>query len=163
MRNALRTFRTPHASLLTGARPGAQYDRVQSPSSAMGLFRAYRKFGGRLALLALALQFYLSFAHIHPDDIYGPVGRALSAAEAINLPAAESLKPIPPGEPWYSGDALCPVCETIYFLSISATPDAPAVLPLTFSSRPTEHSAVVAALFVAPRRAPFQSRAPPTA
>ena len=129
----------------------------------MGLFRAHRRFGGRLALFALALQFYLSFAHIHPDDIYGPVGRALFAAETVNLPTGESYKPIPAGQPWYSGDALCPICETIYFLSISSTPDAPEVLQLTFSSRPAVHSAVHTALFIAPRRAPFQSRAPPTA
>ena len=128
----------------------------------MRWFRAHGKFGGRLALFALALQFYLSFAHIHPDDIYGPVGQALSAAEAVNLPAAESFKPIPVDQPWYSGDALCPICETIYFLGNSFTPDAPAILPLTFVSRHAEHSIVPAALFIAPRRAPFQSRAPPT-
>ena len=127
----------------------------------MGLFRAYRKFGGRLALFALALQFYLSFAHIHPDDIYGPVGQALSVAETINLPAAESFKPVPPGQPWYSGDALCPICETIYFLSTSFTPDAPEILPLAFLARPAEHSAVRVAPFIAPRRPAFQSRAPP--
>ncbi len=85
-----------------------------------------------MALFALALQFYLSFAHIHPDDIYGPVGHALSVAEAVNLPAAESFKSIPADTPWYTGDALCPICETIYFLSTSFTPEAPAVLPLTF-------------------------------
>jgi hypothetical protein len=129
----------------------------------MGCFRAYRKFGGRLALLALALQFYLSFAHIHPEDIYGPVGASLSVAEAVNLPAAESFKAVPADQPWYSGDALCPICETIYFLSNSFTPDAPAVLPLTFSSRPAEHAVAPAAFVVARRRAPFQSRAPPTA
>ena len=129
----------------------------------MGLFRAYRKLGGRLALCALALQFYLSFAHIHPDDIYGPIGRALSAAEAVNLPAAESFKPIPAGQPWHSGEAPCPICKTIYFLGISSTADTPAVLPLTFASRPAEHFAIYTALFVAPRRASFQSRAPPIA
>ena len=129
----------------------------------MRWFRAYRKFGGRLALFALALQFYLSFAHIHPDDIYGPVGRALSVAEAVNLPPAESLKSIPADQPWYSGDALCPICETIYFLSNSFTPDTPAVPALTFSSRAAEHSPLHAALFIAPQRAPFQSRAPPLA
>jgi len=128
----------------------------------MGLFRAYRKFGSRLALFALALQFYLSFAHIHPDDIYGPVGQALAAAEAVNLPAAESFKPVPSDQPWYSGDALCPICETIYFLGTSFTPNAPEVLPLTFSSRPAGHLAVHAALFTPPRRALFQPRAPPT-
>jgi hypothetical protein len=129
----------------------------------MGLFRAYRKFGGRLALFALAMQFYLSFAHIHPEDIYGPVGQALSVAETVNLPAAESFKSIPAGQPWYTGDGLCPICETIYFLSNSFTPDTPAVLPLMFSSRLSEHAAIVAAVFVVSRRAPFQSRAPPIA
>jgi hypothetical protein len=129
----------------------------------MSWFRANRNFGGRLALFALALQFYLSFAHIHADDIYGPVGEPLSVAEAVSLPAAESFEPIPADEPWYSGDALCPICETIYFLSTSSTPDAPEVLPLTYVSRPAEHSAIGAAIFVMPRRAPFQSRAPPAA
>ena len=129
----------------------------------MRWFRAYGKFGGRLALFALALQFYLSFAHIHPEDIYGPVGASLSVAEAVNLPAAESFKAVPADQPWYTGDALCPICETIYFLSNSFTPDAPAVLPLTFSSRPAEHAVAPAAFVVTPRRAPFQSRAPPTA
>ena len=129
----------------------------------MGWSRAYRRFGGRLALFALALQFYLSFAHIHPDDIYGPVGQALSVAETVNLPAAESFNAIPPDQPWYTGDGLCPICETIYFLSTSFTPDAPGVQPPTFSSRRAEHAVAPAAFVVTPRRAPFQSRAPPTA
>jgi hypothetical protein len=118
----------------------------------MGLFRSYRKFGGRLALFALALQFYLSFAHIHPEDIYGSLGRALSVAETVNLPAAESFRPIPADQPWYSGEALCPICETSY---------TPKVLPPTFSSRPAEHFANRAVLFVAQRCASFRSRAPP--
>jgi hypothetical protein len=127
----------------------------------MGLFRSYRKFGGRLALFALALQFYLSFPHIHPEDIYGSLGRALSVAETVNLPAAESFRPIPADQPWYSGEALCPICETSYFLSTSSPPDTPKVLPPTFSSRPAEHFANRAVLFVAQRRASFRSRAPP--
>ncbi len=122
----------------------------------MGWFRAYRKFGGRLALFALALQFYLSFAHIHPDDIYGPVGQVVvrRRRRSICLRRSRSTS-IPAGQPWYSGDALCPICETIYFLSNSFTPDAPAVLPLTFSSRPAEHAAA---------SRPFSSRrgAPPS-
>jgi hypothetical protein len=129
----------------------------------MGWFRAYRKFGGRLALFALALQFYLSFAHIHPEDIYGPVGVSLAAAESVVLPQAQSLRSIPPDRPWYSGDALCPICETIYFLATSFNPQAPQVSWPSFVSRPVEQLAVVAALFIAPQRAPFQSRAPPSA
>jgi hypothetical protein len=128
----------------------------------MGWFRAYRAFGGRLALFALALQFYLSFAHIHPDDIYGPVGGSLLAAEQIVLPSAESLRAMPADQPWYSDDALCPICETMYFLGISSVPEAPQIALSPSISRPLDHPAIVAALFVAPRRALFQSRAPPT-
>lgn len=125
--------------------------------------RAHSKFGGGLALFALALQFYLSFAHIHPDDIYGPVGGSLTVAEAVVLPPAESLRSIPADQPWYSADALCPICEAMYFLATSSVPKAPQVLPPALASWPAEHSAVVAALLVAPRRAAFQSRAPPIA
>jgi hypothetical protein len=127
----------------------------------MNWFRTHRIFGGRLALFALALQFYLAFGHIHPDDIYGPVGGSLDAAEVVMLPSAESVRAIPAGQPWYDSDALCPICETIYFLSTSFTPQAPEVLPLRFVARPVEHSTTVVAFFVAPRRAVFQSRAPP--
>ena len=81
----------------------------------MGLFRAYRKFGGRLALFALALQFYLSFAHIHPDDIYGPVAKR--CITTVNLPAAKSFKSIPEGQPWYSSNTLCPSQTILFFLS----------------------------------------------
>jgi hypothetical protein len=129
----------------------------------MSWFRAYRRFGGRLALFALALQFYLSFAHIHPDDIYGPVGISLSAAEAVALPSAQSLKSIPADRPWYSGDALCPICETVYFLATSFNPETPQVPRQPFVSRPMERSAVISAVFVAPRQAAFRSRAPPLA
>lgn len=127
----------------------------------MNWIRAHKKFGGRLALFALALQAYLSFAHIHPDDIYGPVGGSLDAAETVVLPSAESVRSLPANQPWYADDAFCPICETIYFLSTSFTPEAPQILPLAFAARPVEHAAIVSAFSIAPRRAPFQSRAPP--
>ena len=128
----------------------------------MTWFRAHGKFGGRLALFALALQFYLSFAHIHPDDIYGPVGGSLMVAEAAVLPPAETLRSIPADQPWYGDDALCPICATIYFLATSSNPEAPLVLRQPFISKPIEHSAIIVAVVAAPRRAPFQSRAPPS-
>jgi hypothetical protein len=129
----------------------------------MNWIRSKTRFGARLALFALALQSYLSFAHVHADDIYGPVGQALTVAETVNLPAAESFNSIPADQPWYGGDALCPICETVYFLSICFTPDVADVLPLTFSSRPAEHSDIRTTLFIASQRAPFQSRGPPIA
>lgn len=127
----------------------------------MNWFRAHRNIGGRLALFALALQFYLSFGHIHPDDIYGPVGGSLTAAENVVLSSPESVRAIPAGQPWYDDDALCPICATMYFLSTSFTPEAPQVSPLPSVARPVEHSIIISAFFIAPRRAAFQSRAPP--
>lgn len=128
----------------------------------MDWFRAHRSFGGWLALFALALQAYLAFGHIHPDDIWGPVGRSLDTAETVVLPSAESARAIPAGQPWYADDAFCPICETMYFLSTSFTPEAPQVFPLPFVARVVEHSTLVPTFFIAPRRAPFQSRAPPS-
>jgi hypothetical protein len=127
----------------------------------MNWFRTHRIFGGRLALFALALQFYLSFGHIHPDDIYGPLGASLDAAEAVVLTSPEAVHSLPAGQPWYDDDALCPICETMYFLSTSFTPEAPQIFPLRFVTRPVEHSTTAAAFFIAPRRTAFQSRAPP--
>jgi hypothetical protein len=114
-----------------------------------------------MALFALALQAYLSLGHIHPDDIWGPVGRPLDAAETVVLPSAEFVRPIPAGQPWYDDDAFCPICETMYFLSTSFTPEAPQILPFAFVARPVERSTIVAALFNGSPRVAFQSRAPP--
>jgi hypothetical protein len=127
----------------------------------MDWFSAHWIFDGRLTLFALALQLYLSFGHIHSDDIYGPVGGSLDAAETVVLPSAESVRTIPAGQPWYDDDALCPICETRFFLSTSFAPEAPQILPLPSVVRPVEHSTTVAAFFIAPRRAAFHSRAPP--
>jgi hypothetical protein len=127
----------------------------------MGWIRSNRRPSAWVALFALALQLYLSFGHIHPDDIYGPLGESLTVAEAVVLPSAQSVRSSPAGQPWYDSDALCPICATMHFLSTSFTPEAPQVLPLPFVALPVEHSAPVTALFVTPRRAAFQSRAPP--
>jgi hypothetical protein len=127
----------------------------------MGWIRSNRRPSAWAALFALALQLYLSFGHIHPDDIYGPLGESLMVAEAVVLPSAQSVRSIPVGQPWYASDALCPICETTYFLSTSFTAEAPQVSPLPFVALSVEHSTLVTALFVAPRRAAFQSRGPP--
>lgn len=128
----------------------------------MGWVRAYRKFGGGLALFALALQLYLSFGHIHADDIYGPVNVSLTRAQTVTLPHAQALHAIPAGRPWYDSDAFCPICETMYMLGTSAVPEAPHLLPPSLSpaAQPVEH---VAAIFLSPQRSPFQSRGPPRA
>ena len=129
----------------------------------MGLFRAHRKFGGLLALFALAAQFYLSIGHIHPEDIYGPAEVTLPAGASIALPAAQALRAIPANQMLGHADELCPICEAMYFLATSSMPAAPQVAPVTFAMRSVEHHVRIEALVIALRRAPFQSRAPPLA
>lgn len=123
--------------------------------------RAKRKFGGRLALFALALQLTLSFGHIHPEDIFGPARAAADAS--IALPAADHSWLLSTDQHSSHNDDYCAICATMYLLASSSVPEAPQLLPLPFASQPIEHLDGVTAVFIAPRRAPFQSRAPPLA
>jgi hypothetical protein len=133
-------------------------DRV----SLMRWFRTNGRFGSGLALFALALQFYLAFGHIHPDDIYGNVGRPLSSAAEIALPSATTPQSIT-ADHAVNDDQFCAICETMFMLGSSATPQAPQFLAPAPIVRAARHFSRTAALFVAPRRAAFQSRAPPVA
>ena len=131
--------------------------------SSMRWFRANRKIGGPLALFALALQFCLAFGHLHPEDIYGSVGRPLSSAAEIALPPASAPQSLSANYAANHADDFCAICETIFMLGSSATPEPPQVLAPTPLLRSAHHIGRTAALFVAPRRASFQSRAPPLA
>ena len=127
----------------------------------MGWFRAYRTFGGQLALLALALQFYLSFAHIHPEDIYGPANVPLSSAAQIALPGTAASSSLTADPTATQPDDICAICATMYLLGSSSVPAAPQVSPVALTWQPARHFIHVTDIFSAPRRAAFQSRAPP--
>jgi hypothetical protein len=129
----------------------------------MGWFRANRTFGGGLALFALTLQFWLSFAHIHPEDIYGPAKLSLSSAAQIASSPADATKVRAAQRASHHGSDICAICATIYLLNSSPAPQAPQLQPLALNSQPSEHFLRASAMFVAARRAPFQSRAPPAA
>jgi len=124
----------------------------------MRWFRANKTFGSRLALLALVVQFVLAFGHIHRDDIYGPA----HPAAAIAAPVPDGSQPLPGDHPSKHGDDYCAVCATMSLLGNSFVAVAPA-LPLPVASQAIEQVDRVAAIFIAPRRAAFQSRAPPVA
>jgi hypothetical protein len=119
--------------------------------------RAKRKYGGALALLALALQLMLSFAHLHPEDIFGPGGVSFSFS------AAERSRPLSTDHHSSRNDDYCAICATIFLLSTSSIPDAPPLLPLSFVWQRVKHFDHTVAIFVALRRQAFQSRAPPSA
>jgi hypothetical protein len=119
--------------------------------------RAKRTYGGGLALFALALQLMLPFAHLHPEDIFGPGGApfTLSAVERFDPPSTDP-------HPSHNDD-YCAICATMYLLGSSPIPDAPPLLPLSFVWQRVDHFDLTVATFVALGRRPFQSRAPPSA
>jgi hypothetical protein len=125
----------------------------------MRWFRTNRRLGGRLALLALAVQIILSFGHIHHEDIFGPARPGVAAASVAQAAADNSNAP-PGDQPSKHGDDYCPICAAISLLSNSFVAAAPQ-LPLPVVAHAVEHADRVVVTAIAPRRAPFQSRAPP--
>jgi hypothetical protein len=124
----------------------------------MRWFRANRTFGGRLALFALAVQFVVAFGHIHRDDLYGFARTAV----AVAAPVPEGGQPLPGDRPAKHSDDYCAICAAASLLGNSFAAVAPS-LPLPAASHAIERFDRVAVIFIAPRRAAFQSRAPPTA
>jgi hypothetical protein len=124
----------------------------------MRWFRANRILGSRLALFALAVQFIVAFGHIHRDDIYGPARPAAAIAAAVS----DGGQPLPANHPAKHGDDYCAICATVSLLGNSFAAAAPS-LPLPAAAHAIERFDRVAIIFIAPRRAAFQSRAPPTA
>jgi hypothetical protein len=121
----------------------------------MRWFRARRSVGAGLALFALAVQLVLSFGHIHLEGLHGG---ALSLAGA-QQPVSQSA---PANQPTGDTDDYCPICAVIHLASSSFLPDAPQ-LPLPYVSQTIEYRDNVVVVFVTPRLAAFQARAPPLA
>ena len=127
----------------------------------MRWFRTNRIFGGRLALFALAVQFVLSFGHVH---VHG-IGHSAPGVVASVHGSAGAPAPTPTPTPTQNkpdSDDYCAICATISLLSGSVAA-MPPQLALPVVSNVVEHASRVAIAVVAPRRGPFQSRAPPSA
>lgn len=118
----------------------------------MRWFRAKLRAGARLALFALSVQIALSFGHVH----LGNVQHASAVASTGTQPSGSTPAQHPVGD----ADDYCATCATIHLSATSFVPQAPH-LPVPFLSRPVEHFDCVAVVSFSPRRAPFQSRAPP--
>ncbi len=114
------------------------------------------KFASWLALVALAIQFAVSFGHVHLDGV-----RRIDAAAAIAARpthTAQSLPSPPPGDK----DEYCAICASIYLAAGSFVPPPP-LLPVPLASITIAHFDRAAFVLVAPQRLAFQSRAPPLA
>jgi hypothetical protein len=115
--------------------------------------RSNNRFGAWLAFAALALQIAVSFGHVHLDGV-----RRLSPV--VTLAGAQGSQSLPAQQPSNDADDYCAICATIYLAANSFIPQAPQ-LPVPFVSQAIEHADRAAVAFIAPRRPPFQSRAPP--
>jgi hypothetical protein len=123
----------------------------------MRTFRSIRRFGAALGLFALLLQLALSFAHIHPDDLFPQASAAAQVADGSQAGGGDPSRH-PPGAPHDD----CPICSVMHLAGTVVMPAAPALAVATQFT--TAHFAAddFAPLFI-PRRLPFETRAPPTA
>jgi len=130
----------------------------------MRWFRSHRTIGSCAALVALALQLALSFAHLHPQDLYGygrPAGRAAFAA--ANGPSAQTnATALLRRDSKAPAEVYCGICASINLVGSSQNPAAPRLRLPPFPSGLTVGFSDDR-LVVAPRFVHFQSRAPPSA
>jgi len=126
-------------------------------TDAMRLVPSTRGFAAWLALFALVLQMVVSFGHVHLEGIPGVHSETSAGSAKAHAQAAPAQQPRDDDD-----DAYCPICASVYLTASSFVPAAP-ILPLPSVSSAVEHFDHNAAVFVASRRAAFQSRAPPLA
>ncbi|QWG19669.1 DUF2946 family protein [Bradyrhizobium sediminis] len=133
----------------------------------MKWFRSNIKHGSRLALLALALQFALSFGHSHgaaartaptiqPVAAQSDITSALVAPDAADSTAQPASHPEPDRQ---SGDA-CAVCAVIA-LAGTALFAAPPILLLPQAAEFRYLTTDAEFIHLNPASAAFQPRAPP--
>jgi hypothetical protein len=95
----------------------------------MRWFRSHRLKVAPLALFALACQFMLAFAHVHPDRLAGNSSQwAVAAAAATVTPADLPSSPRPNNPSGLGGD-FCAVCANISLAGALVVPATPAVPP----------------------------------
>lgn len=111
----------------------------------MGWLRT-RRWVSVLALLALALQLAVSFAHVHPDDL---LGRPHAAATAPDESADH-----------HDADGVCDICVAVALLA-TAPLAVPPVIARVVAPAQRIAFAFTRIDAVATTRVAFRSRAPP--
>jgi Protein of unknown function (DUF2946) len=123
----------------------------------MRWFRDTIRQGSWLALIALAVNLWLSFGHFHPID--GRVsGRGIAAAAASIESPDHGQKQGDPDQ--NHADYLCPICMAATAMA-NALASTPPALPLEFANVAIERTIEPVLVLVEPPRAAFQSRGPP--
>ena len=143
----------------------------------MNWFRSNLRLGSRLALVALAIQFALSFGHFHAADrpiVSAPTEPAVQV-EAVQVEAghveaghvelsAFATRPATPSHHEPAGQAsddcaICAVMALAHAMVVATPPD----LPVPPDARLLAASGTAAFFGVTPAAVAFQPRAPPAA
>jgi hypothetical protein len=123
--------------------------------------RLMHRFGGRLGLFALGLQFALAFAHIHASDIYRFGHPVVQGRGAIEFVAPSKTAPAAPGQsPTLHLD--CAICASMALAGSLLPAEPPALAPPSVSRTEAARGDRALAL-AAPPYLLFQTRAPPSA
>lgn len=128
----------------------------------MRWFRSHIRFGSRLALAALAVQFLLTFSHIDECDLAPASATAINQVMADSSPTAASDKNAPIHKSDRTADRTCPICALIQLAAASAPSSAPVLSPPTMFGLHRLEMPSLAAIAPAPT-ALFRARAPPLA
>src|ERR1700722_9618390 len=123
---------------------------------AMGWVHCHKRYGARLALVALALQIVLSFGHIHLENV------RLDGVRASHIAAAAQASRQLPAQNPSDDDSYCAICASIFLASTSFVSQPPP-LPVPAGFHRIEHALGTAFGIIEPRRVAFRSPAPPTA
>ncbi len=119
----------------------------------MRWFRGNLRHGSWLALIALAVNFALSFGHIHAigqRSARGLIVAALASFEHGKTPRHSDGQ----------ADYLCPICIAATAVA-NGLASAPPALPLQLTETALDRTIEPAHFVVEPPRAAFQSRGPP--
>jgi hypothetical protein len=121
----------------------------------MGWFRNTIKQGTWLALIALAMNFGLSFGHFHAIDGKA-AGRGIVAAVSVAAPGDGQSQNTDDSR----ADDLCSICMAATAMA-NALASTPAALPLEFATVSLDRTVEPVLILVEPLRAAFQPRGPP--
>jgi hypothetical protein len=127
----------------------------------MRWFRSNIRFGSRLALVALAVQFLLTFSHTDECDLV-PAGAQVVAQVTDGSPAVPPGKNAPIRKSDRTADGICPICALIQLAATSTPSSAPVLPPPTMLGLHRLDLPAVAAAAASPP-ALFRARAPPLA
>jgi hypothetical protein len=129
---------------------------------AMRWWRKKRMGVAGLGLLALLLQLFLSFGHVHVRELIAPRDTAGSSAVAHSA-TSKSTAPTQEQTPSRLPDDDCPICAAMHLTASGLLPLPPFVVASLSFTYVSHHALIEVFDFRVGRHILFETRAPPIA